>query len=176
MKTKISFSQVISVWKNYQLEQKGSSQHISDDLLQSFSDDPDLEFRETILEHISICSYCAIRLRSMLGAAKAESSMFWETAWRKAAATDEIRWPQKIISEDGTYVIELLQNETDSQKGLIIVSIKKDLCQKFEGKMLSVVNSKGQTLLKGRIQNGEVFQRIDDLEKVDLELMVRPLD
>jgi hypothetical protein len=73
-------------------------------------------------------------------------------------------------------VIELLQNETDSQKGLIIVSIKKDLCQKFEGKMLSVVNSKGQTLLKGRIQNGEVFQRIDDLEKVDLELMVRPLD
>ena len=46
----------------------------------------------------------------------------------------------------------------------------------FEEKMISVVDGKGRVLLKGIVKDGEVFQRIDDLESIDLRLLVKKVE
>jgi hypothetical protein len=99
----------------------------------------------------------------------------WETAWKKAAASSKIVWPQEIISHKGTYKIEIMQSEDDEFKGIIILSILKDK-DLIEGKMISVTDGKGKVLLKSKIQDAHAYNPNLDLKDIDLKLLVNTID
>jgi hypothetical protein len=106
--------------------------------------------------------------------AKKEPS-HWETAWKKAAASSKIVWPQEIISHKGTYKIEIMQSEDDPYKGIIVLSILKDK-DMIEGKMISVTDGSGKILLEGKIQNAHAYNPNLDLKNIDLKLLVNTID
>ncbi len=99
----------------------------------------------------------------------------WETAWKKAAASSEIVWPQEIISHKGTYKIEIMQSEDNENKGIIILSILKNKDQ-IEGKLISVSDENGKKLLESKIQNAQAYNSNLDLTKINLKLLVTTID
>ncbi len=101
--------------------------------------------------------------------------LHWETAWKKAAASAGIVWPQEIISHKGTYKIEIMQSEDDENKGIIIISILKDK-DLMEGKMISVCDGNGRNLLKDTIQNGHAYNSNLDLKNINLKLLVNTVE
>lgn len=100
---------------------------------------------------------------------------FWETAWKKAAASGDIVWPQEIISHKGTYKIEIMQSEDDRNKGIIILSILKNKDQ-LEGKLISVCDENGKTLLESKIHNAQAYNDNLDLTNINLKLLVNTID
>jgi len=99
----------------------------------------------------------------------------WETAWKKAAASAKIVWPQEIISHKGTYKIEIMQSEDDENKGMIVLSILKDK-DLIEGKMISVTDGNGNILLEGKIQDAHAYNPNLDLKNINLKLLVSTID
>jgi hypothetical protein len=100
----------------------------------------------------------------------------WTTAWRKAASTDEITLPQILHSKNGVYKIEIRQSEANKENGLILLTVNKNYYSNYEGKQISIIDGKGKQLLKGKIQNGEVFERINRLDQIELKLMIRIIE
>jgi len=101
--------------------------------------------------------------------------VFWETAWKKAAASSTITWPQEIISLKGTYKIEIMQSEEDENKGIIIVSILRDK-EQLEGKFISISDENGMILLHDKIQNASAYNSNLNLKNINLKLLVNTLD
>jgi len=99
----------------------------------------------------------------------------WETAWKKAAASHEIDWPQEIISRKGTYKIEIMQSEENKNKGIIVISILNDK-ELIEGKIISVCDGNGKILLESRVQNGYALNSNLDLKNINLKLLVNTID
>jgi hypothetical protein len=97
----------------------------------------------------------------------------WTTAWRKAASTDEISWPQILHSKNGVCKIEIRQSEARKENGLILLTVNQNYYTNYEGKYITIVDGKGKQLLKGKIQNGEVFEKISGIDQIDLNLMIR---
>ena len=101
--------------------------------------------------------------------------LHWETAWKKAASSAGIVWPQEIISHRGTYKIEIMQNEEDKNKGIIVISILKDK-DLMEGKMISVCDGNGKNLLESKIKNGHAYNSDLDLKDINLKLLVNTIE
>jgi len=99
----------------------------------------------------------------------------WETAWKKAAASSEIVWPQEIISHKGTYKIEIMQSEDDESKGIIVLSILKDK-DLIEGKMISVTDGNGKVILESKIKDAHAYNPNLDLKNIDLKFLVNTID
>ena len=105
----------------------------------------------------------------------ASEILFWETAWKKAAASGGITWPQEIISYKGTYKIEILQNEEDENKGIIILTVLKDK-KKLEGKTINISDGKGNKLLEDKIKDSRAYNSDLTLNNIDLKLLVNTID
>lgn len=104
-----------------------------------------------------------------------ESTELWKIAWRKAAETAEITWPQHIQVE--FYSITIRQNEDDKDKGFILVEVSEPRKEELEGQTLIVTDANGATLLKSPVRDGEAGGRLEDLNSIDLEyISVRPAD
>ena len=100
---------------------------------------------------------------------------YWETAWKKAAASSTIVWPQEIISNKGTYKIEIMQSEENENTGIIVISILKDK-DLIEGKIISVSDGNGKNLLESKIQNSSAYNSNIDLKDINLKLLVNTID
>jgi hypothetical protein len=172
MNKRITINKALLAWSQYRLGNSMVMRHLDDQKLSFiFENIPQLNHRE--IEHLILCTDCL--QKATVSSRQKESFVFAETAWRKAAATSEISWPQKIRTKSA-HTIEIRESETDKNKGLIIVTINEKQRDQFEGKMISVVDGKGRVLLKGIVKDGEVFQRIENLDAIDLRLLVKTLD
>lgn len=100
----------------------------------------------------------------------------WTTAWRKAASTQEIAWPQILHSKNGIYKIEIRQSETIKDNGFIHLEVNKSYNTEYEGKYVAIIDGKGRQLLKGKIKKGEVFEKVNKLDEIDLKLMIRVVE
>jgi len=101
--------------------------------------------------------------------------VFWETAWKKAAAASETAWPQEIISHKGTYKIEIMQSEEDQTRGMIVISILKDK-ELIEGKIISISDGNGRKLLESKVKDGYAYNADIDLRNINLRLLVNTVD
>lgn len=169
MNKKITIEQALFAWAQYRLGNSMVMRHLDEQNLRFiFENIPQLNHRE--IEHLILCTDCLQKATAAIR--HRESFAYAETAWRKAAATREKSWPQKITTKSG-HTIEIRESETDKNNGLIIVTINEKQRDQFEGKMISVVDGTGRVLLKNVVQNGEVFQRIENLDNIDLRLLVK---
>ncbi len=173
MNTTTTLKDALLAWEKHQLQNFNNLAHINEVQLSAILQGrTKASYNE--IEHIVLCPECLPKLDTYQRLE--ESTEFWETAWRKAAATSEIQWPQKLSSHDGTYLIVIRQSESNRDQGLIIVTVNEKQREKLEGSKLTVIDGKGRTLLTGTVKKGEAFQRIDNLNTIDLRLMVRTLD
>lgn len=172
MSTKITIHDALAAWKEFRRGKIKPDNHIDIEKLRTT-----VESREMPnlyeLEHLSFCTDCSekLKLRSELRA----SDEYWETARPLAASSKNMPWPQKIVSEHGSYMIEIFQNDSDKNRGFIIVTINTEKRNEFENKSIIVIDGSDQIILRGVVKNGKVSQHIDDLEKIDLHLKVRKL-
>jgi len=172
MNKKITINQALSAWTQYRLGNSMVMRHLDEQKLSLiFENIPQLKHGE--IEHLILCTDCL--QKATASNRQKESFVFAETAWRKAAATKEKSWPQKITTKSG-HAIEIRESETDKNNGLITVNINEKQREQFEGKMISVVDGKGRMLLKGIVKDGEVFQRIENLDVIDLRLLVKTME
>ncbi len=104
-----------------------------------------------------------------------KETLLWETAWKKAAASGKIDWPQEIISNKGTHKIEIMQSEADENKGMIVITVLKDK-NLFEGKTILITDESGNKLLENKIQNAHAFNPNLNLKNIGLKLLVNTLD
>lgn len=170
MNSTVTLKDALLAWADYRMQDIEKIDHISEIEFQKIVTD----LKQERIEHLILCSTCFQKLN-----AQTQPTGYielWETAWRKAAATENISWPQKLTSKNGTYQIEIRQSEANVNNGLMIVYITDKLKKKFENKTISVIDGKGRTLLKRKVKGGEVFERITNLDDIDLRLMVRPID
>ena len=169
MNNKITIKQALFAWAQYRLSNSMVIRHLDEQKLNIiFENISQLNHRE--IEHLILCTDCL--KKATTATRQQETFAYAETAWRKAAATGEKSWPQKITTKSA-HTIEIRESETDKNKGLIIVTINEKQRDQFEGKMISVVDGKGRVLLKGIIKDGEVFQRIENLDRIDLRLLLK---
>jgi len=169
MNKKITIKKALFAWAQYRLGNSMVMRHLDEQNLRFiFENIPQVNHRE--IEHLILCTDCL--QKATASTRQKESFAFAETAWRKAAATREKSWPQKITTKSD-HIIEIRESETDKNKGLIIVTINEKQRDQFEGKMISVVDGKGRELLKGVVKEGEVFQRIENMDAIDLRLLVK---
>ncbi len=170
MENVITLKDAFLAWDEFQHQTETAREHLNDFELNSISEKSQWKENESAIEHLIYCAICSQKLNNLL---ETESQEIWETAWRKAAATTKIHWPQKLKSRNGTFSIDIRESESKVNSGLIVVQVSENMRKQIEGKQLSVVDGKGRTLLKGVIRNGKVFQRVDNLDAIDLRLMVR---
>ena len=172
MNKKIRINKALFAWAQYRVGNSMMMHHFDEQNLSFiFKNISQLNHRE--IEHLILCTDCL--QKATLSTRQKKSFVYAETAWRKAAATREKSWPQKITTKS-SHTIEIRESETDKNNGLIIVTINEKHREQFEGKMISVVDGKGRLLLKGIIKDGEVFQRIGNLEAIDLRLLVKTVE
>lgn len=120
-------------------------------------------------------AFSAVKKYRMITESTEKEVPFWETAWKKAAASSAITWPQEFISHKGTYKIEIMQSEEDKNKGMIVVTILKNK-ENLEGRIVSVSDGKGHKLLEGKIKESRIYNSDLNLEDIDLKLLVHTLD
>ena len=169
MNNKITIKQALFAWVQYRLGNSMVMRHLDEQNLSYICENiSQLNHRE--IEQLILCTDCL--QKTTTSSRQKETFVFAETAWRKAAATTEKSWPQKITTKSA-HTIEIRESETDKNKGLIIVTINEKQRDQFEGKMISVVDGKGRVLLKGIVKAGEVFQRIENLDAIDLRLLLK---
>jgi len=173
MKGKITLKEAFDAWERYRITGFSGSDHIEKERVDQLFENPN-ELSYENIEHLSLCKTCLQELQP--ASIQKSVTEFWETAWRKAASGTKINWPQKLVSSNGTYGIEIRQNEDNKNMGLIIVTVSEKQRERFEGKEISVIDGNGRKLLKGQIHKGEVFQRIKNLQSIDLKLLVRPIN
>lgn len=172
MNRKITIKKALHAWAQYRLGNSMVMRHLDEQNLSIiFENISQVNHRE--IEHLILCTDCL--QKATAATRQKESFAYAETAWRKAAAGGKTSWPQKITTKSG-HTIEIRESETDKNKGLIIVTINEKQRDQFEGKMISVIDGKGRKLLKGMVKDGEVFQRIENLESIDLRLLVKMVD
>ena len=172
MNQKITINKALLAWAQYRLGNSMVMRHLDEQKLNIiFENIPQLNHRE--IEHLILYTDCL--QEATASTRQKESFIFAETAWRKAAATSEKSWPQKITTKSA-HTIEIRESETDKNKGLIIVTINEKHRVQFEGKMISVVDGKGRMLLKGIVKDAEVFQRIENLDRIDLRLLIKTVE
>ena len=169
MNNKITIKQALFAWAQYRLGNSMVMRHLDEQKFNFiFENIVQLNHRE--IEHLILCTDCL--QKATASTRQKESFAYAETAWRKAAATRENSWPQKITTKSA-HTIEIRESETDKNNGLIIVTINEKQRNQFEGKMISVVDGNGRVLLKGVVKDGEVFQRIENLDNIDLRLLLK---
>ncbi|MBC8180200.1 hypothetical protein H8E88_03665 [candidate division KSB1 bacterium] len=173
MKGQITLKEAFRAWEQYQFDSLTESDHIKKERMDQLFETID-DINHENLKHLIFCKTCLPD--SKPDSFEKSATDLWETAWRKAAAGSKIKWPQKLVSSNGTYGIEIRQNEDNKNMGLIIVTVSEKQKERFEGKEISVIDGKGKKILTGQIHKGEVFQRIKNLQSIDLKLLVRPIN
>ncbi|MBN2238111.1 MAG: hypothetical protein JW729_11165, partial [Bacteroidales bacterium] len=145
MNNKITINQALFAWAQYRLGNSMVMRHIDEQKLNFiFENIAQLNHRE--IEHLILCTDCL--QKATASTRQKESFAYAETGWRKAAATRDKSWPQKITTKS-RHTIEIRESETDKNNGLITVSINEKQRDQFEGKMISIVDGTGRMLLKG---------------------------
>ena len=75
----------------------------------------------------------------------------------------------KIDTEGGRYTIIIHQSLKEPDKGMITVEVAQNLREKSEGAKIVLKDRKGRKLLDGTIINGQVSQKIDHLDDIDIQ-------
>ncbi|NIA29345.1 MAG: hypothetical protein GWP06_05445 [Actinobacteria bacterium] len=170
MENMITLKDAFRACEEFKQQTETETEHLNDFELNSISGKSSWKENERAIEHLISCAICSQKLNNLL---ETEPREIMETAWRKAAASTKIHWPQKLKSRNGTFSIDIRESESRINSGLIVVQVNENKRKRVEGKRLSVVDGKGHILLEGVIRNGRVFQRIDNLNSIDLRLMIR---
>jgi len=169
----ITISDAIQAWVEYRQEDLNKMSHLEKARLEQIIENVE-EASDIEIDHLILCKTCYQKIFPEFEGK--ESVEFWETAWRKAAAAKEVHWPQKLYSKNGTYKIEIRESETHKNKGIIVVKIDEKKQDKLEGKKIAVIDGKGREILQGIVKEGQVFQRIANLNTLDLKLLVKVIE
>ena len=177
MSTSITLKEALRSWEETYLRPESLLPHLSDEEIDIFQIQ-DKKARRKAVEHLARCAKCADRYRERQRMQAIAAVQSWTVIYRKAAAGGEKVYPVVYFSEDGKYRIEILQSSNGGASGLIILVIEDSaMAAQHEGREYSVTDASGHLLLRGKILNGKVLQKVNDLEQIDdRNFLIRPLD
>lgn len=167
----IIVGETLLLWGEYKSRASQNRDHINDERFKDLLEGKDSILR-TEVEHTLFCHDCRKEIHPF---PESKGTNLWEIAWSKSAASDKISWPQIVESNNGSYVVTIRESEKQSNNGIVSVAVSDAHREQLEGTMVSVVDGKGRSLLRGKIRNGEAFQKIQDLGSIDLRLLIRPV-
>lgn len=174
MSIAITLQQALREWENRYSASEALWPHLSDDEL-DLSALKDSEKRGNVVDHLCRCRFCAERYRDQqeeLELLPAVNS--WDVAVLKAAAGEEQTFPVLYYSEKKYYRIEIMRNTAGGEDGLAVLTIiDPRMAVRHEGLDLWICDARGKKLLRGRVKNGEVWQKVARLQEYDYsELLV----
>lgn len=174
MSETLTFEEALRLWEKKYLPPESLWPHLTDKELDlSALEDP--AKRDQAVDHLSRCRLCSERYRSQQLKAEASPLLaMWDIALLKAAAGEQQTYPLTIISEKKIYKIEIMRSTTGGDDGLVVLSIlDPELAARHEGVELWIKDNRDQSLLRGIITNGEVWQKVPQLDVFDYgELLV----
>jgi len=121
----------------------------------------------SILAHLSRCSVCRAEFHKMLEALKETEAL--DIALPQLAGTKNIGGFLKIDTEGGKYTIIIQRSLKEKDIGMITVEVAENYREKLEGDAIILEDRKGRKLLEGTIVNGQVSQKVRDLENIDIQ-------
>ena len=135
----------------------------SSELYQFLVEGEQAQNRTEILDHLSECTFCFQEITKMIDARK--EADFFDIALPKTAATSIDGVPIPFEGGKGIVVIRPYVEERD--KGIITIEIKSTSKEQFEGKEVVLRDGKGEVLLKGKVIDGEVSQKVEAIKDID---------
>ncbi len=173
MGKKITLTEASEAWGEWKVSAGDPGEHIPPGELYEFLLHPaDYADRENLLGHLTRCPLCLRELEDMSQSVEEAAFRMWDLALPKAAASD-MEGPWKIATEDGKYTIEIRPHISDENRGIITVQVSPQNSDALEGKTVTLKDSQGRVLLKGRIINSEVSQEIDGLDRIEYGLVIQ---
>jgi hypothetical protein len=177
MTIEISFKEALQIWE---------SQYATPETLWPHPSDAELDLdnlqdpvrRREVVDHIACCGFCADRYRDRSAPSVTSALEGWDVAVRKAAAGTAPSFPAVYHTSQGHYRIEILQNSTGSDDGLIILTIlDAGAAAKYENRTLRVCDAQGRLLLCAAIKDGQTWQQISKLAEIDAQsFLVHSID
>jgi hypothetical protein len=128
------------------------------------------EIRQALGEHPRLAA-----LLSDLAASQREAAARlggWDVALPKAAAVAG-EGTGRITTEGGKYTIEIRPHLDKINRGLVVVRVAAAYRDQLEGNLLELQDSRGQMLVKGRVDDGEVSGELEQLSQIDYGFIVR---
>ena len=128
------------------------------------------------VEHLSLCPKCLDEWASWRRALSVieesdqgleDDYTFMSYGILKAAATKGLKDPISVLSECGRFTLGIFPQIDDPAKAMITLEIAENDTTLFEDRTTVVKDRNGLLLLKGKVQNGRLARRFEDLNKVD---------
>ena len=123
--------------------------------------------RNDILTHLALCPWCLEKFHKILEAEK--KTEFLDIALPQLAGAKNVCGFMKIDTEGRKYTIIIQPSLKEQDKGMITVEVAQNLREKSEGTTIMLKDRKGRKLIEGTIVNGQVSQKIDDLDNIDIQ-------
>jgi len=154
------------IWKTT-VKAREEEVHIAMLEMHSFLTGRDMTHRDTVFAHLSQCPKCLESLAKMVEAQR--DTEFLDIALPQLASSGNVGGFMKIGTEGGKYTIIIHQSLKDPDKGIITVEVAENLKEHLEGTTIILKDCQGTRLVEGRIVNGQVSQRIENIDKIDIQ-------
>ncbi len=126
--------------------------------------------RESIIKHLVDCPKCLEIFNSLLDMRKEAHGL--DIAVPKLAGTRAHQGVLRIDTEGGKYTIIVRPSLKAAQGGVITVALAPEYQEELEGAWILLKDRKGRPLIEGRIVNGQVSQRVEEIDTIDAERFV----
>jgi hypothetical protein len=133
-------------------------------------------------EHLSRCARCLRQwadwrkaLTALEGPSQEEPPLT-ACGMLKAAAAPERQEPLTLKSDCGRFTIRILPQLGEPERGMIAVEASPEHAAGLEGKEVTLRDRRGRVLLQGRLRQGRVARRAQDLSGIDLGTWTLMLD
>lgn len=149
------------------LEDQGQDKHLTSSEMYDLLIRENMPDKNRMLVHLSHCPKCREEFHKMFEAQKETESL--DIALPQLAGAKNVCGFMKIDTEGGKYTIIIQPSLKEQDKGMITVEVAQNLREKSEGATIMLKDRKGRKLIEGIIVNGQVSQKIEDLNNIDIQ-------
>jgi hypothetical protein len=154
------------IWQT-ELNAQAQGRHLTTSEIYDLLIKENMPDKEVMLAHLSHCSHCSEEFHKMYLTQK--KTEFLDIALPQLAGVKSHSPFMKIDTEGGKYTIIIRQSLKEQNKGIITIELAPNLREKAEGERITLKDRQGRILLEGTVVNGQVSQKIEHLDNIDIQ-------
>ena len=179
MQNEINIKNCLHTWNNYYTDDPSlEGEHLESEVLYKMAAQGGIANSEKYeADHLSMCPKClnewaawrrAISAVEETNEKQEEYSDVMAYGLLKAAATEGINEPVTLTSECGRFTLSVFPQVDAPEKGIITLETSENGPYNYEDHFAIVRDLNGLVLLEGKIQNGRLARKFENLNRIDL--------